>query len=368
MNYNTYPIFDTYEDEQAYYDHQIELERNSTASKYHQKPPRNKPKPKPVEHSIEPALLGGEKGGKTSWVIRDFLAEGACVLLAAEAGSGKSSLIYSAAEAIQEGQPFLDQLPVNQGKVLIIQGDEPPQDAQSKFRRMDLEARFELSYLDEPLNIEWLRNQANSKRYKAIFIDSATSVLATNDLDVTDLGFSRKLYEIGKISSESSVGIIITCHLNKPSEGQIRKVVTKHDISGVATIAAAISDIWGLWGEPIPQWESHFNMKCLGKRNCREDTVWMLEGSEEDYSWFLKESGNGEMLPKARIILEDKIAKYFSKNTSPLPLKLIAKELNTKYEYARRCCTDLFDEGKLSRVKEKNGKQGRPTYLYGPPE
>ena len=94
----------------------------------------------------------------------------------------------------------------------------------------------------------------------------------------------------------------------------------------------------------------------------------MLEGSEEDYSWKLKESGNGEMLPKVRIILENKIMRYFAENASPLTLKLIAKKLNTKYEYARRCCTNLFDEGKLNRLKEKNGKQGRPTYLYGPPE
>ena len=106
MNYNIYPISDTYEDEQAYYENQIDLERNSTPSKYTRKPPDNKPKHKPVEHSIEPALLGGEKGGKTSWGTRDFLAEGACVLLAAEAGSGKSSLIYSAAEAIQEDNHF----------------------------------------------------------------------------------------------------------------------------------------------------------------------------------------------------------------------------------------------------------------------
>ncbi len=62
---------------------------------------------------------------------------------------------------------------------------------------MDLDAKFDVAYLDEHLNISWLAKQVRSKRYKAVFIDSATSVLATNDLDVTDLGFSRKLYDIG---------------------------------------------------------------------------------------------------------------------------------------------------------------------------
>ena len=196
-------------------------------------PPPTKRSTETIEHSIEPALLGGEEGGKTSWVIRDFIAKGACVLHAAEAGSGKTTLIYSAAEAIQSGCLFMGELPVEQGKVLVIQGDEPANDARTKFRRMDLNAKFDVTYLDERLNINWLEKQVYSQRYKSVFIDSATSVLATKDLDVSDLGFSRKLYEIGKISAESGVAIMIKCHLNKPSENQTRKIVTKHDISGV---------------------------------------------------------------------------------------------------------------------------------------
>ena len=60
---------------------------------------------------LEPAVLGGVDVGKIDWVIRDFLARGAFVLLSAEMGSGKSTLIYRAAEAIHKGSFFLDQLP-----------------------------------------------------------------------------------------------------------------------------------------------------------------------------------------------------------------------------------------------------------------
>ena len=298
-------------------------------------------------------------------MIRDFLAVGACVLLAAEAGSGKTTLIYSAAEAIQSGCLFLGELPVEQGKVLVIQGDEPANDARTKFRRMDLDAKFEVAYLDEQLNISWLAKQVNSQRYKAVFIDSATSVLATNDLDVTDLGFSRKLYEIGKISAESGVAIVITCHLNKPSENQNRKMVTKHDISGVSTIGAAVSDLWGVWRDPTPRWDSHFNLVCLGKRNCKEGIIWRLEGSDEDYSWLLKETGDDGLLPQARIFLEDKIVELLTKHKQALAIKEIAEKLQTKYEYARRCCTELFDQGQIIRRKVRARRQGRPSYLYG---
>ncbi len=360
-------IFDTKEEEMAYLAKQQEEGQRSAQdqSKYMHRPPTNE-NHQPIEHMVEPARMGGEEGGKTCWVIRNFLAEGSCVFLAAEAGSGKSTLIYSAAEAIQEGNDFLGQLPVKRGKVLVIQGDEPPRDAQSKFRRMELNASFDITYLDEFLNLEWFRRQLQSKRYLAVFIDSATSVLATNNLEVTDLAFSRKLYEMGRISAESGVAVMITGHLNKPSENHIRKVVTKHDISGVATINAAVSDIWGMLRDPNPCWDAQFNLVCLGKRNCKEGTIWQLEGSDEDYSWVLKEIGDGGLLPKARILLEEKIIEHFRLHLQPLSLKEIASQLDTEYEYTRRCCTELFDEGRLNRQTEKNGKQGRPSYLYGP--
>ena len=108
------------------------------------------------DYQIEPAVLGGGDVGKIDWVIRDFLARGAFVVLAAEMGSGKSTLIYRAAEAIFKGSLFLDQLPTKKGKVLVIQGDEPPADATKKFRRMGLEAQFEICYADPPLDIKWL--------------------------------------------------------------------------------------------------------------------------------------------------------------------------------------------------------------------
>ena len=73
----------------AYYDNQEQKNLESKPSRPRRTPPPTKRSTETIEPSIEPALLGGEEGGKTSWVIRDFLAEGACVLLAAEAGSGK---------------------------------------------------------------------------------------------------------------------------------------------------------------------------------------------------------------------------------------------------------------------------------------
>ena len=114
-------------------------------------------------YQIKPAKGGGVDVGKIDWVIRDFLASGALVLLAAEMGSGKSTLIYRAAEAIYEGLLFLDQLPTRKGKILVIQGDEPKAEAKKKIRRMGLEAQFDICYAEPPLDFDWLEKKSGQR-------------------------------------------------------------------------------------------------------------------------------------------------------------------------------------------------------------
>ena len=317
------------------------------------------------DYPIEPAVLGGGDVGKIDWVIRDFLARGAFMLLSAEMGSGKSTLIYRAAEAIYKGSLFLDQLPTKKGRVLVIQGDEPAADARKKFRRMGLETQFEIVYAEPPLNLGWLEKQIRSKVYIAILIDSITSLFATNEVDVTDLGFSRKLYRIGKVFGEANVAGLITSHLNKPQDNKIRDRVTKHDIQGVATIGAAVSDVWGMWKHPKPEWEEHYNLLCLGKRHCKEGTLWKLQGNEEDFYWSLKEVGDG-LKPQEKLSLEEKIISYFANSSQPISITEIAKSVMTSYECARRLCTEMYELGLLSRTKVEKGNKGRPNYLYGP--
>ncbi len=316
-----------------------------------------------TSHQIEPAGGGGKDVGKIDWVIRDFLARGAFVLLGAEMGSGKSTLIYRAAEAIQQGTFFLDQISTIKGRVLVIQGDEPPSDARKKFRRMGLEAEFEICFTEPPLDLRWLEKQIQSKVYDAIFIDSATSLLATNELDVTDLGFPRKLYRIGKCFAQSNVAGVLTSHLNKPPDHKIREWVTKHDLQGVSTIGAAITDAWGMWKQPKSDWCNHFNLICLGKRNCLENTLWKLQGNLEDFHWSLLEVGDG-LMPQERLTMEEKIKTLFQQSPEPLSVIDIAKKIMTSEEYGRRICTEMFDQGLLERTKVVTRKKGRPSYLY----
>jgi type II secretory ATPase GspE/PulE/Tfp pilus assembly ATPase PilB-like protein len=51
---------------------------------------------------------GGSQVGKINWTLQGFAAQGV-VLLAGEGGCGKTSLMYRAAESIQEGDLFLNE-------------------------------------------------------------------------------------------------------------------------------------------------------------------------------------------------------------------------------------------------------------------
>jgi len=203
-----------------------------------------------------------------------------------------------------------------------------------------------------------------SGEFTVIIIDSATSLLTSERHETSDESFVRMLYRINKLAEEHGVLVIVTAHLNKPLDGQLRKSVTIHDISGRASIAAAVSDIWAVWRDPSPKWENHYNMICLGKRNCKKDHVWYLQGGDEDYYWELRESSDG-LLPQETLQLAQKIKSSLEVSLKDYSLNEISKNVGTSYEVTRRICSDLYDQGIINRSRDKPEGRGRPSYRYG---
>jgi len=287
------------------------------------------------------------------------------MILGAEKGSGKTSLLYRLCQAISAGDLFLDQLPTSPARCLVIQGDEPESQAQAKFHRMGFTPAFELTFRDPaPLDLHWLEQLIASGRYDLIVIDSIGTLLTSSDLEVTDLAFSRVLYRLNKYLADHGVAGILTHHLNKPPDRQIRKQVTHHDFLGVSTLIAACSDAWSLCRITTnPLWEGHYDLRCHGKRFCRDGTLFNLQGHEEDFSWLLRSTGDG-LLPQDHLLLEQRIRDHFLSNPDPLPLDHLAQSLGTSYEYVRRVSLALFDDKQLHRQQVKTGERGRPRYLY----
>ena len=362
MSASIYPHhFESKEDELAFFEAQKHRPPNRRSRQVPvNQPPRGAPQAK-SEPKIKP-LGAGSPGGKRSWVIDQFLAKGAVVLLAAEKGSAKTSFLMQAAFAMSQGSPdFLGELPCQRSRVLFIQADEPEADTEQKRRIMGLpEGAFEVSFWDQTLCLDWLETLLQEKRFDVVIIDSATKGLTEESAEVQDSGFTRKLYRLSSLISKAEVSCIVTTHLNKPEDKKPRHVVTDYDIAGLSTIGNAIQDIWGL--VRIPGTEDEFQLNCLGKRNCRIYTRWKLQGDETFLSFELTEVGSSQDKPSVRRRLREAILSFL-KTVDEADLDTITKATNSTYKVVSRYCAELFAEGLIERSFGPS-TGGRPPVIY----
>ena len=362
MSESIYPHnFESKEEELAFFEGQTNPQWTNHAKQvlsHHPPSAPSKPKSKP---KIK-ALGVGAPGGKRSWIIDQFLAKGAVLLLAAEKGSAKTSFLMQAAFAMSQGtDDFLGELPCKKSRVLFIQADEPEADTEQKRRIMDLpEGAYEVIFWDQTLNLDWLKELLKEEQFDVVIIDSATKGLTEVNAEVQDAGFTRKLYKLSSLVSKAGVACIVTTHLNKPQDGRPRQTVSDPDIAGLSTIDNAIQDIWGL--VRLPGTDDQFQLNCLGKRNCRLHTLWKLQGDETLLSFDLTEVGKGQDKPSVRRSLREKIL-LFLQTIEKADLGTIQKETGSTYKVVARYCTEMFAEGVIERTKGPT-TGGRPPLFY----
>lgn len=300
------------------------------------------------------------------WVVDEFGVSGACVLLAADKGSGKTSLMYGMAAAIQSGETFMGQLTTQRRNVLIWQADESRDNLIDKFNTMGIDADIQLLMADEGfsnLDLSILSQVVDEHQIGVVFLDSVTTLLRGNGISMRDPEFADALYELNHWSAKHGVLTIISCHLRKPDESKKEREVSSDSIVGSGLQSAAVSDIWGMWKPSVPEFDQHFILKCLGKRNCAEGTVWNLQGSDEDFSWKLHSVGEENILPQRR----QDLAFAFMQTLAQGEKKWHADELAVKHgcnkEHARRICRDLFNQQEIER-HQLASSGGRKRWVY----
>ena len=117
------PIFDTKEEEDAYYSRRKPQQQTKSKplSPYVGKPlststiaPRSS-KPTTAEDLYKAR-------GATQWIVENFGAAGALVLLAADSGTGKTTLMYQMANAISSGGMLMSQLKTQKKEGSVYSG------------------------------------------------------------------------------------------------------------------------------------------------------------------------------------------------------------------------------------------------------
>jgi len=361
--------FDTKEEEIAFYS------RGSKQSRQHTNrltPPVGKPAigPPQLVQSRRPTTAADltKTAEATEWIVEDFGAEGALVILAAESGTGKTTLLYQMAAAISEGADFLGQLKTQKRKVLVVQADESKRNAGDKVHLMGIESNnvhFRFPEDDtrwSSLDIGLIRDQIALYGYGVIILDSMTTLL-TGGCSIKEAEFAKPLYELNQVASSHKALIIISAHLRKTESGEKRHEIKADDVIGTGIQQAAASDTWGLWRAKKQLHDDHFVLGCLGKRNCDESARWDLQGSQEDFTWEIVQSSNNDLLPSEKASLKEQILNLLNRADEWMTTNQISGEVCCNMEHCRRCVRELFRTGKIESKKKKQGN-GRPLNLY----
>ena len=260
---------------------------------------------------------------------------------------------------------FMGEINTVKREVLIIQADESIKNALEKLDLMGINVGFDFLFAEDgwnTLDIGRIRMEIKKGGYGVLFLDSVTTLLTNRGNSMKDPEFASPLYELNALASELNILIVCNAHLRKPDG--LRQEVCIHDVIGAGTQSGAVSDTWGLWSATKPEFENHYVLKCLGKRNCQKGTILNLEGNEEDFSWYLKSVGKDDLLPKKKQELSNQVLLLLHTDEIWRTANEIALAIGSNPEHTRRICKKLFLEKEIAR-KPRPSNGGRPLLLYG---
>lgn len=225
------------------------------------------------------------------WIIPGFLPASAVVLLGASGGTGKTSLCYQLAKHVAIGADW-SELPVCQGKVLIISTDETSHDTKEKLLTIDYAAvpKGGVSFIRfwRMNQLDMLEEKIRQLEPALIIVDSLTSTTAGLGMDRISSNAGDCLYELRDMAERYECTFIVLHHLSKADE-----------FRDSTTFVDNVSEAWKLMRDPEP---GRGNLMLLdyiksrsgfhGKARLRRDIEgyqWTLVGREGGGDWEMEE-------------------------------------------------------------------------------
>ena len=126
-------------------------------------------------------------------------------LMGSAMGTGKTTFLYAAAQAISTGSTFMNELTSKRGKVLVIQADESETNCGDKLDQMGINPAFDISFDPALWNLEQLTRIQKEKNYDAILADSLTTLLSGQGSRFNDAEFGLPCYGYNHWASEHNV-------------------------------------------------------------------------------------------------------------------------------------------------------------------
>ena len=271
----------------------------------------------------------------TEPLVERLIPVGCVCLLAAEGGTGKTSLLYRLAEAVSSGNTFAGAFKVPKAQpVLMVQKDESQVNALVKWRRMELKpgkGMFHVRWNFHVGMLPELRKWIVDSKAKLVLLDSLGTLLGGGGASLNDAEIGLLyMYHLNKIASDLGVSIVITHHLKKENsngrEGQPRaRVVTKNSLYGSAYLVNGASICHGLYKEARQEYgaenddSSTLILKVLKDRSgiTEDGDKFELRGNADDYSFELIKHNESEQPIEELDTLKQKLHKVLGKYKSP---------------------------------------------------
>lgn len=291
---------------------------------------------------------------KREWIIAGKIPRGSTIALIADGGTGKSRLSYDLAFAVASGQPW-NGFRTTQGKVLIIQTDEPDVDFSDSLRDANYD-RFERGLVQ--VETEWQFSQMpqltrwiEQEQPLLVIIDSFTAANRASELDEKDTNYGACIYDLRNIANTYGCTFVILHHTNKLGESR-----------GTTAIPDNVSEVWYLRHpkseDNLPNdrriWSiEKSRSRCSGKFAIGFDPDECVVVYHGDYS-----------APAGHSNLEARLLEYFQQSpTVPFEIEELAGQFNSSHAHIRRLVKRLWRQGHIAEeireVSANNGRGGR---------
>jgi hypothetical protein len=225
----------------------------------------------------------GEYAVKREYLIPDVLPTPAVVIFYGAGGDGKSMGAWTLARHIVEGIPFVVRgrpVPVTQGNVVILNGDQPIADLMEQLEEADyplddrttLRSEWSLQYYAQFVDL------MKKRRPALVIIDSLIGCSGGKAFDENKSEFAMPLYWLTRNNGVlwPATSIVIIHHANKT--GGFR---------GTSAIRDAVSETWKL-SKPEPgksSLQSHQRLITIEKSRCGRGGTHLLMQMENDLSF-----------------------------------------------------------------------------------
>lgn len=213
------------------------------------------------------------------WLIANVLPARTTGIVHSEARCGKTLLFYDFAKAIASGKLW-NGYPTKQGKVLIVQTDEPSSETNDRF---EVNGIFEGVPSDQILvltrwgfsQIRKLQRWIETYQPALVMIDSLTTANRRSTTEEKDSPYGHCLSDLRDLADRYSCTIWVMHHSNR--QGGLR---------GTTAIEANVSEVWRLRKpDRREDLDQYHRVLEIGKSRAGCSGNYLLRLDVDDYSW-----------------------------------------------------------------------------------